>query len=62
MSPEDHIKEKTRNIHNLLANMKVVFTYTDEEMIKKIIISFICPTFENAAVVWNPLLKKKTRK
>ncbi len=35
LSPEDHIQEKVRNMHNLLANMRVAFTYIDEEMVKK---------------------------
>ncbi len=46
-------------MHNLLANMTVAFTYIDEEMVKKIITSFIRPTLEDAAVVWNSHLKKK---
>ncbi len=40
--------------------MRVAFTYIDEEMVKKIITSFI-PTLEYAAVVWNPHLKKTHR-
>ncbi len=59
LSPEEHLQEKVRNMHNLLANMRVAFTYIDEEMVKKIITSFIRPTLEYAAVVWNPHLKKK---
>ncbi len=46
LSPEDHIQEKVRNVHNLLANMRIAFTYIDEEMVKKIITSFIRPTLE----------------
>ncbi len=53
------MKEKVRNMHNLLANMRVTFTYVDEDMIKKIITSFKRPTLEYAAVVWNPYLEKK---
>ncbi len=41
LSPEEHIQEKVRSMHNLLANMKVAFTYIDEEMVKKIIIYII---------------------
>ncbi len=48
-------------MHNLLANMRVAFTYIDEEMVKKIITSFIRPALEYAAVVWNPHLKKTHR-
>ncbi len=29
LSPEEHIQEKVRNMHNLLANMRVAFTYID---------------------------------
>ena len=61
LSPEEHIQEKVRNMHNLLANMRVAFTYIDEDMLKKIITSFIRPTLEYAAVVWNPPLKKAHR-
>ncbi len=27
LSPKEHIQEKVRNLHNLLANMRVAFTY-----------------------------------
>ncbi len=37
LSPEDHIQEKVRIMQNLPANMRVTFTYIDEEMIKKTI-------------------------
>ncbi len=49
-------------MHNVLANMRVGFTYIDEEMVKKIITSFIRPTLEYAAVVWNPHLKRHIEK
>ncbi len=39
LSPEEHKQERVKNIHNLLACI-------DEEMLKKIITSFICPMFE----------------
>ncbi len=58
LSPEEHIQETVRNIHTLLANMRIAFSYTDKEMVKKINTSFIRPTLEYAAVVWNPHLKK----
>ncbi len=45
-------------MHNLQANVRVTFTYIDEEMVKKKITSFIRPTLEYAAVVWSPHLKK----
>ena len=35
MSPEKHINRITGNAYNLLRNIKVVFTYIDEDMLKK---------------------------
>ena len=58
LSPTDHINEKIRNMYALLANMRVAFTYINEDMLRKIITSFIRPTLEYASVVWNPHLKK----
>ncbi len=40
----------------------MAFTYIDEELVKKIITSFIRPTLQYAAVVWNPHLKKHIKK
>ncbi len=57
LSPEKRIQEKVRNMHNLVANMRVAFTYIDEDMIKKIITLFIRLTLEYAAVEWNPHLE-----
>ncbi len=57
LSPEDHTNEKVRSTYNLLANMRVAFAYIDEEMVKKIIASFIKLMLEYA-VVWSPHLKK----
>ena len=62
LSPEDHINEIVRSTNMLLANMKMAFTYIDEEMIRKIIISYIRPKLEYAAVVWSPHLKKHIKK
>jgi len=42
--------------------MKTAFKYVDEDMVRKIIISFIKPVLEYAAVVWNPHLKKHKSK
>ena len=49
LSPEDHINDKIRSTYNLLANMRVAFAYIDEEMVRKIITSFIRPMLEYAA-------------
>ena len=62
LTPEDHISDKVRSMYALLANMRIAFTHIDEEMIRKIITSFIRPTLEYAAVVWNPHLKKHITK
>ena len=59
---EDHINEIARKMYNLLANMKVAFTYVDANMVKKIITTFIRPTLEYASVVWNPHLQKDITK
>ena len=40
----------------------MAFAYIDEEMVKKIITSFMRPTLEYAAVVWSPHLKKHVKK
>ncbi len=62
LSPEDHINDKVSSTYNLLANMRVTFAYIDEEMVRKIITSFIRPMLEYAAVVWRPHLKKHIKK
>ncbi len=59
-SPEEHVQEKVRNMHNLLGSMRVAFICIDKEMVNKIITSFIRPALEYAAVVWNPHLKNHT--
>ena len=39
-------------MHNLLANMKIAFTYTDASIVRKIITTFIRPALEYAYVAW----------
>lgn len=39
--------------------MRIAFRYIDEEMIRKIITTFIKPTLKYAAAVWNSHLEKK---
>ena len=58
LSPTDHINEKVRIVHNMLANMRIAFSYIDEDMLRKIITTFIRPILEYAAVVWSPHQKK----
>ena len=47
---------------NLLATMKIAFTYLDANMVSKIITTFIRPTLEYASVAWNPHLQKDIKK
>ena len=49
-------------MHNLLANMKIAFAYSDADMVRKIITSFIRPTLEYASVAWNPWKVKDMKK
>ena len=62
MSPTDHINEKVRKVYNMLANMRIAFTYIDENMLRTIISTFIRPVLEYAAVVWSPHQKKHINK
>ena len=59
---EDHINQVAGKAHNLLANMKIAFTYVDASMVRKIITTFIRPTLEYASVVWNPWMVKDIKK
>ena len=58
LSPEDHINKKVRSAYALLANIRVAFKYIDKNMMKKLIVVFIRPILEYAAVIWSPHLKK----
>ena len=49
-------------MHNLLANMKIAFTYIYASMVKKIITTFITPTLEYVSVAWNPYKQKGIKK
>lgn len=51
-------KWKSKNMCTLLGSMRVAFTYVTEEMVKKIIASFMRRTLEYAATVFNPHKKK----
>ncbi len=62
LSPEENIQEKVRKIHNLVANIRVVLTYTDEKVANKIITSVMHSTPECAAVIRNPHWKKHIEK
>ena len=62
LKPEDHINQITGQMHNLVANMKIAFTYVDTNMARKIITTFIRPKLEYASVAWNPWLQKDIKK
>lgn len=55
--PIDHINEKARNMKTLLANMRVACTYIIQNMVRKIVLSSIRSSLENAAFVSNSHLK-----
>ncbi len=40
----------------------MAFTYLDGDMIRKLIVTLICPRLEYAGVAWSPSLKKHIRK
>ena len=58
MSPRRHVNKIVGETYNLLKNIRVAFSYIDEDMMKKIIVTMIRPRLEYAAVVWSPNLKK----
>lgn len=62
LSPEGHNNETVRSIYNLSAHVRQAFTLVDEEIIKKVITSFIRPTLEYVAIVWKPHLEETRRK
>ncbi len=43
LAPEDHIDEIVTSTYTLLANIKTAFTSIEEEMHRKIMISYIRP-------------------
>merc|ERR1712035_22744 len=49
-------------MYNLLRNIRAAFTYMDEKIIRKLIMSLIWPRLEYAALLWSPNLKKHIRK
>ena len=57
MSPEKHTNKITGETYNLLMNIRMAFTYVDEDMIKKLIMTLVRPRLEYAATVWSPCKK-----
>ena len=43
MSPEKHINKITGETYNLLRNMRLAFTYVDEDLINKSITTLVRP-------------------
>lgn len=41
LSPECHIKEKVGEVYDLLSNTQVAFTHMDEDMMVKLLATFI---------------------
>ena len=62
MSPDEQINKIVGETYNLLRSIKVVFTYMDEEMVKKILVTLIRPRLEYAATLWSPSTKKNIRR
>lgn len=62
LSPEKHINKIVGETYNLLRNIRVAFTYMDEDMVRKFIVSMIRPRLEYAATVWSPSKKKDIKK
>ena len=62
LTPDRHINKITGEAYNIIRRIKAAFTYLDEEMMKKLIVSMIRPKLEYAAVVWSPHKKKDVRK
>ena len=62
MSHDKQINKIVGETYNLLRYIRVAFTYLDEEIVKKILVTLISPRLEYAAVMWSPSTKKNIRK
>lgn len=62
LSPERHVNKISAETYNLLRNIRAAFTYLDEDMVRKLIVTLIRPRLEYASVAWSPSLKKHIRK
>ena len=58
LSPEKHITKITEEAYRLMTNIRVAFSYMDEEMLREIIVSMIRSRLEYLVLVWSPHLKK----
>ncbi|MPC76801.1 hypothetical protein E2C01_071233 [Portunus trituberculatus] len=55
MSPNKHINKIVGETYNLVRNIKIVFSYIDEDIVKKLLVSLIRP-------LWSPNTRKNIRK
>ena len=62
LSPEKHINKIFGKTYNTFQNIRLAFSYLDENMIKKIMTTLIRPQLEYAAVIWSPYMKKHVKK
>lgn len=62
LSPDKHISKIVGETYNLLRNIRMAFTYLDENMIKQILVTLIRPRLEYAAVFWSPSTKKNIKR
>ena len=53
LSLRKHISKVVEGTYRLLTKIKTAFTYMDEEMLRKLIVSMIGPQLEYAALVWS---------
>ena len=58
LSPESHVNKLVRESLSLLANIRMTFTYLDENIMKKIITTIIRPKLEYAVTTWAPHMGK----
>ncbi|XP_069158767.1 uncharacterized protein B0403.1-like [Procambarus clarkii] len=61
-SLEEHMKNIVRGVYALLSNIRLDFNYMDDEILKKLFMTFVRPKLEYAAVVWCPKLQKPIKK
>lgn len=61
LSSEKHMNKISQESYNLLRNIRVAFTYFDEDILRKITMTMIQPKLEYTAVVWSNSLNDPTR-
>ena len=58
LSPRKHISKVVGGPYRLITKTKTAFTYVDEDILRKLIVSMIRPQLEYATLVWSPHKKK----